>query len=749
MQLRPSPLMLALAVAFAPALGHAQSTDSTDTKASSADSLKLDQVLVTGSSTKTTRMKQSLSVSTLDSEQISRSGATSAAELLRSIPGVRSESSGGEGNANITLRGVPLSAGGSRYVQLQEDGLPILLFGDIAFGTADQFLRADASVQRLEVVRGGSASTMASNSPGGVVNFISRTGQEPGGSVALSAGLDKRLWRADLAYGGKLGTGTSFFIGGFGRSGEGGRPTGLTLESGGQIKANLTQKFNGGYVRVSLKALDDTTPSFMPVPVRVSQGQIQTLPGVDPRSAFFIKNNFGSDPFFARDGSTQATNPRDGLHVRSTAIGLEGAYQINDSLSIEDRLRKASNSGRFMALFPADNGKNGSQSYFTGTLFNTSLDSLDNLFNDLKLTQRLKLGDGQAQLVGGLFYGKQTVAQTWFWNQYNLSFANGQLLDAAGQASQAPIARGWTTWGGCCTRSFDVDYTQTSPYAAATWESGPLNLDLSVRRDHQSASGATLSGDNTAQKWDPASRKVVDYSVSHTSYSVGVNYALNKNLALFGRHSNGVAFSADRLLYGNPLDGSVPIAVNEIDQTELGLKWRDAKGLSLFGTLFAARTRESNYEVTSRQFTANSYRAQGLELEAAYAAGPWRLAGGATLTHARISAANDATLVDKQPRRQAKFTWQLSPSYSWGDVELGLGLIGSGKSYGDDANTITMKGYTVVNAFANYQINDKTQLSISANNAFNALAYTEIEGDGHAARALNGRTLRLGLKYEF
>ena len=71
-----------------------------------------------------------------------RTGATSAAELLRAVPGGRSESSRGEGNVSITVCGVPLSAGGSRYVQIQEDGLPVLMFGDIAFGTADQFLRA-------------------------------------------------------------------------------------------------------------------------------------------------------------------------------------------------------------------------------------------------------------------------------------------------------------------------------------------------------------------------------------------------------------------------------------------------------------------------------------------------------------------------------------------------------------------------------------------------------------------------------
>ncbi len=252
----------------------------------SNDGLKLDTIVVTGTSTRLSKMKQSVSASTLDSEQIERSGATSAAELLRSIPGVRSESSGGEGNANITVRGVPISAGGARYVQLQEDGLPVLLFGDIAFGTADQFVRADYNIDRLEVVRGGSASTLATNSPGGIINFISKTGDQSGGAVGLSGGVQPRQFRLDADYGGSLGPKTSFHIGGFERFGEGGRPTGFNAEQGGQIRANITQKLDNGYLRLYLKALDDSTPTLLPVPVTVSNGQIKEIPGIDPRTAF-------------------------------------------------------------------------------------------------------------------------------------------------------------------------------------------------------------------------------------------------------------------------------------------------------------------------------------------------------------------------------------------------------------------------------------------------------------------------------
>ena len=294
------------------------------------DSINFDSVVITGTSTKLSKMKQSVSVSTLDSEQLEKTGATSAAELLRAIPGIRSESSGGEGNANITVRGVPISAGGARYVQLQEDGLPVLLFGDIAFGTADQFLRADYSTDRLEVVRGGSASTLATNSPGGIINFISKTGEEAGGAIGLSFGSHPDEYRIDANYGGSLGPKTTFNIGGFERFGEGGRPIGYDAAKGGQIRANVTQQLDNGYVRLSLKALDDSTPTLLPVPVKVVNGQIQTIAGIDPRTAFFITPSLARDVTLNKDGGQTSSNPHDGLHVKSTAIGAEASFKLGD-----------------------------------------------------------------------------------------------------------------------------------------------------------------------------------------------------------------------------------------------------------------------------------------------------------------------------------------------------------------------------------------------------------------------------------
>ena len=733
------PVALAATLALLPALALAQATPAKDAN----DTLNLDRVVVTGTTSSASKMKQSVSISTLESDQILKLSPTSAAEVLRSIPGIRSESSGGEGNANLTVRGLPISAGGARYVQFQEDGLPILLFGDIAFGTADQFLRTDYNLSHLEVIRGGSASTLASNSPGGIVNFISKTGDEAGGAVGLTLGLDGgRQTRVDAAYGGKLGTGTTFHIGGFQRVGEGDRETGFNAANGGQVKASVTHDFGSGYVRATLKALDDNTPSFLPVPVITTNGKINTIPGIDPRSAFFISKRTPQDVVLGADGNGVRTNPRDGLHVKSTAFGLEGQLRLGDGWTLNNRFRTADNSGRFIALFPSDNGLPAAGgSTFTGVLFNTAINSLDNTFNDLKVSKAFGLGGGKASVNAGLFYGKQDVALTWFWNRYTVDMKNtgaGATLAGAG----------WDTFGGCCVRNFDVSYTTLAPYAALNWEAGPLTLDVSVRHDQQKARGFAQADNPVAGTWDVANQQRVNYKLKHTSYSLGGNYQLTRDLAWFARISDGVAFSADRLLYGNPLDGSVPVAINEVKQIEGGAKFRSG-GFSVFATLFQARTAESNYEATTQTFTANKYKASGVELEVGYKLGDFRLTGGATFTDAKITASSDASTVGNRPRRQAELVYQLSPSYAFGPVEVGAAIIGTGKSWGDDANTITQPGFTVLNAFVNYQVNDRLGVSVSANNLTNTLGYTEVEGDGHAARSINGRTIKASVKYSF
>ena len=146
-------------------------------------------IIVTAAPAGVEAQEASVSVSTVSPDYVVKLAPRSTAEVFRALPGIRAESSGGGGNANITIHGIPLATGGSKFMQLHEDGLPVLEFGDINFGNADNFLRYDWSVGSIQSVRGGSASTFASNSPGGVINMISKTGENGGGAIGTS-GVD-------------------------------------------------------------------------------------------------------------------------------------------------------------------------------------------------------------------------------------------------------------------------------------------------------------------------------------------------------------------------------------------------------------------------------------------------------------------------------------------------------------------------------------------------------------------------------
>ncbi|MFY8008584.1 MAG: carboxypeptidase-like regulatory domain-containing protein, partial [Flavobacterium sp.] len=298
------------------------------------DSKVLEEVVVTGVVNPRAKIKSSVSITTLDVKQVEQSAPRSTAEIFRTIPGIRSESSGGEGNANISVRGVPISSGGSKYLQIQEDGLPVLLYGDIAFATSDIFTRFDRNIAKIEAIRGGSASTLSSNSPGGIINFISKTGKTEGGSMVTSFGLDYNDFRTDIEYGARIGDGLYFHAGGFYRTGEGVRSPGFTANNGGQFKMNVTKEFENGSVTVYAKFLNDRAAAFMPMPIKVtgsnSNPNWESISGYDATSGTqqspYLMHNVGLDG----NGNVRRGNVADGMHPVSKTLGASINFELAD-----------------------------------------------------------------------------------------------------------------------------------------------------------------------------------------------------------------------------------------------------------------------------------------------------------------------------------------------------------------------------------------------------------------------------------
>ncbi|HAW93537.1 MULTISPECIES: TonB-dependent receptor domain-containing protein [unclassified Arsukibacterium] len=803
--LNRSCLALAVSLAIGSATVIAQETttenDVTATESSTTSGLGFERIVVTGAvSRNQSVMQSSVSVSSLTFEDIDVTSPRSTAEIFRMLPGVRSESTGGEGNANIAVRGLPVAAGGAKFLTLQEDGLPVLQFGDIAFGNADIFVRADSTMARLDVIRGGSASTAASNSPGGIINFISKTGEHQGGSIAVTSGINYDQFRTDFEFGGDINNDMRFHFGGFVRQGEGVRDPGYQGERGYQIKANVTKEFNAGYVRVYAKHLNDRAASYMPMPMYADGSSV---PGYDAQKDTLQSVYLSQTVRLNGDNQISRGDVRDGMNPKVDSFGIEAQFDLDENWTLDNRFRISDISGNFITLFPAEvgnaqdiansiTGDNATLTYAVGPqagqeytaadamrihTFDVEINDFGSIVNDLKLARSF----GDVDVTFGYYMADQTISMSWLWNSYlmalkgdNAELLNVNAADGTAFSEQGQLAYGVPFWGNCCQRNYDTQYSTKAPYINVGWAFGDWSLDASVRRDNGKATGTYAGASQSSRDMnsdgvisqieqsvsgiDLANPQLVNYSWGYNSYSAGANYQFNRDWAMFGRISKGARANADRLLFGKVnADGTVARedAIDEVKQYEIGSKSRHGN-LNLFATLFFAETDEQNFEATTQLFFDRVYKAKGIELESSYRIGDFDFRGSVTFTDAEISSdALNPDVVGNTPRRQADMIYNLLARYTMDNAQIGVSLVGTTDSYAQDNNDLKFSGYTQINAFANYELAENLTLSLNVNNLFDTIGITEAEqgsvpdNEIITARTINGRTASLGLRYQF
>jgi outer membrane receptor protein involved in Fe transport len=570
-----------------------------------------EEIVVTATPGDRSRFKSSISVSQISNDAIKNFTPRSVAEVLRAIPGIQTAANAGPGgNSNIGVRGIPVSTGGAEYVGLQEDGLPVVLFGDMNFGNNDYWIRFDDTVERVEAVRGGSASTFSSQAPGAVINYISRTGDKQGGSIAYTEGLDFRQHRVDFDYGGHLSPTLRYNVGGFWEKGAGPSNISYDVLHGYQVKANITKDLadNRGYVRLLFKRLDEQAPTNTTTPaIAKLNGNDVTgyslLPGFDPREGSTYSQYTRHFQYVGKDGKLHTADV-DGIHPKVTTIGTQIHYELTDNIKFDDNFRYSAISGNFTTQFlnvlPTSsligskvngatvgsiryaNGPNQGQA-FTGAYLNnnpnihTVMHNMGNIANNLTLGGKWDLGPGQFNATAGWFHMSQRVVQTWYVNQQysqilgkdgaelDLFSATGQQLTAAGQAGFN------NNWGNCCARDIDLTYTDDAPFMSAGYSLGGLNLDASVRFDRMQAKGTAQAGATgpgytvsdalgsaTLPSLLPSATPIerLDYLKSYTSWSVGALYSVSNNTSLFVRASRGGRFNGDRRVLGGSVSAS-------------------------------------------------------------------------------------------------------------------------------------------------------------------------------------------------
>ena len=535
-------LRVVIASVLAASAAHAQTPAASD--AGVAANGGLDEIVVTASGGDKTVLRSSISVSDVSLATIQDYTPRSEAEILRLIPGIQTSGTAGPGgNANIGVRGIPVSTGGSEYVGLQEDGLPVVLFGDIQFGNNDYWLRFDQNVERVEAVRGGSASTFASQAPGAVINYVSKTGETDGGSAAIGAGLDYRETRLDFDYGGHATDTVRYHIGGFYREGSGPTDGNYTASRGYQIKANITKELadGKGFFRLNFKHLDDMEPTntSMPLLANLNGSGVSSFSQLGPLDARRYSSNGIYNRQFTilnQQGNLQQVN-NEGIHPVATAVGGQFHFEFDNHVSVNDNFRQTSMSGVFANQWTHENltanvlgatvngqtvgsivyaagphkGQNYTSPYINGAPGDSAqayvqMKDMGSFANDLQFTGKLDFTDaGGLTAKAGWFHMAQHIAMDWRLNTYfgSLNSTHDSVpLDlftgANGTGTQltANGLQGFNNqWGGCCGgRTYDTTYTDDAPYLDLDWKIGKLSINPSVRIDSMKAEGSSYAG---------------------------------------------------------------------------------------------------------------------------------------------------------------------------------------------------------------------------------------------------------------
>lgn len=580
------------------------------------ESQSLKEVVVTGSSTPRSKLESSVAITTMGAKAIEDRAPSSTAALLQTIPGFVVEASGGEIGNNLFARGIP-SAGAYEYVQIQEDGLPVFEDGALQFANADTFYRLDETVSKMEAVRGGSASIFATNAPGGIINFISKTGQNEFQGRAKFTTSDYGMFRTDLNLSGALIQDKLFFnIGGFYRADNGVRNTGFTANKGGQIKGNITYKFDDDdYLRINFKHLDDRNTFYLPIPLKSNNGKVEGIPGFNPNYGTLTSVNFSHLNVPQYGGGTFSADLEDGSHPIINSIGAEFKKKISDKVTFKNSFKNTNIDLNYNAIFP--NGGPWTQDAYATSVQNTTASNLtysyvdngqtldpnalimradlwhiEKKMNNFANNFSFNFDLDPVKLTAGYYYSNWKSNQYWNWNSYLVGVSdNPRLLNVKDNTSGVDH-----TWNGVeritwLERDAQTKGVLNDIYADAeikATDNLTFNAGLRYNKDKYSgyrdnarfgAENLGILDNNTA---DDAVTTVKGnpytywrYDVSEWSYTAAGNYKFNDNMASYVRYSHGFRSPIEESFYDNAADLS-KLENTEVNQFELGYKYSNS-----------------------------------------------------------------------------------------------------------------------------------------------------------------------------
>lgn len=779
--------------ASAPAPAAGPSEDLTPDAPEAGDA---EEIIVLGTAGGGTRRQDAaFAVTSLDDEVLERAAPASTAEAFELIPGVSSESSGGQNGANIFVRGFP-SGGDAQFVTLQLEGVPFFPPSTLSFLENSQLFRIDETLGRIEAVRGGTGALFGAGQPGLTVNFVQKKGGDTFEGLGKLSVTDFGEVRGDAYVSGPLGPDTSFLVGGYYANADGIRDPEFTGEKGGQISANVSHRFDRGELLVFARYLDDHGQWLLPIPVIQNGEDISEFPGFDAGTGTLVGNETRLSVL--NDGTR--VDLSEGRGAQIVNLGTNFEFEINDALLIRDRASYLKGDADTVGLVPAGAPRTAAAyaAALGGTIGSLTFTNGGGAVADAANQQVIQAGTwlvrkdiesfvndfavefktGSNTLTGGAYYASYSAQDRW-------NLGNGQLLTAEPNARRLDLVladgrratRNGFVQGSFFNVNASYDGTDYAFYLVDEFQITPeLRVDGGVRwQRHEvdgtlenNTSGVDTDGDpNTLYNNNDAvlngTFSTIEYRGDKFSWTAGANYDFTDDLGVFLRYSRGHTFP----FFDNLRDGLDQI--QKVDSYEAGLKV-STDPIRIYATIF----RNDFDGLATTQIVSGApipatggAKTTGVELEGALTPIENLSIGfSGTYLHAEYrDFFSNSGLIDNsgnRVQRQPRWTWRIAPVYeiefgNESSVALFTSLTYVGDRFSDVENQQALPHFYKWDAGVSFALNDHLSFQVTGDNLTDEIGLTEgnprIIGSSGAgvilARPILGRSFRFSASYRF
>lgn len=619
-----------LAVAT-PALAWSQAASGQD------DDEVFEEIVVTGTgaSVARTEFETPQSVTQYNEEDLRLFNSSSQADILTQLPGVSAEGGGGEVATNVFHRALP-SGGQFSFTPLLYDGMPAFTTFGLNSSAFDVFYRNDLGIARSEFVSGGVSNLFGPGSVAGIINYISKTGDEdPAGTVQVEL-AERGRFRGDYFFSGPLGgddTDTFYAVSGFYRMDEGTLESGLDTK-GYQVRGNIKHNFSDGSGSVTVygQAIDDSVQFFLPLPVdgttrkRVRGNDGATVYTMNTVDAIGLS-------YDTPDGRFQ-TPIGDGVVTRGNSLAIVLDKDLNDDWTLNSKIRYARYDHQFNLFLDGDAIGPNTPETQTEYLENRGIDAFagnaifeyadsgqmlaadDLLFGNRTLDRwrdatdfsaefsagrNLTIGDSEHAITIGAFFSDSQADDINYITTYLGDFRNAPKLvnvtlqdvaqDANGDLVATPGSNFMWTVNGLANANGlvgnrDRSAQRTAFYIADQIEMDRWSFDFGARVERLDGQVKQFNTASFQMGDDPLVNDLVE-NVSYTdgslteddldatewAFSAGTLFRLNDELNLFANASRGFFFPQIRSV---PFNANGELASYEgeiIDTIEAGIKF--------------------------------------------------------------------------------------------------------------------------------------------------------------------------------